>query len=173
MRLKQHPVPELEALRRPILETRARRLSPGVDPLQGIVGTALDIALTVDLEASSATEMRLAVRVGTDESTSIDLNLNDLTLAVDRGHSGRQLPQCSYAEAQLSSVAHRAGTLDLRVLVDSTSVEVFAAGGLVSITQQVLPSRASTRLALYVVGGDAVLTSLEVHELVVEAGRAS
>lgn len=55
--------------------------------------------------------------------------------------------------------------LDLRVLVDTTSVEAFAAGGTVVVTEQIFPGPTSTGLSLRAVDGVAVMRLLEVHAM--------
>ena len=53
--------------------------------------------------------------------------------------------------------------LDLRVLVDRSSVEVFAAGGAVTLTDLVLPDQTSTGIALVAEGGTATFRDVAVH----------
>lgn len=57
------------------------------------------------------------------------------------------------------------GTLQLEVLVDRTSIEVFANQGRVSLTSCCLPTDAEPGVSAYATGGAARLQSLEVHTL--------
>jgi sucrose-6-phosphate hydrolase SacC (GH32 family) len=167
LRLTQHPVRDIEAWRRPLLhECDLRLLVDGPDPLSEVNGSALEISVLVDAANSSATHIRLSVRAGPDESTEIDVDLVGFSVAVDRFRGGRHLIHRSYSGARLATLIRRQDVIDLRVLVDTTSVEVFAGSGLVSITEQIFPSANSTGLRLESIGGDAVIADLEVFEIV-------
>lgn len=74
-------------------------------------------------------------------------------------------------EAQLTALGKSAalapedGVIRLRILVDRTSLEVFANGGRVQMAGCFLPAADNTALAVYADGGSARLTSLKVWEL--------
>jgi levanase len=57
------------------------------------------------------------------------------------------------------------GTVTLRIYVDRSSVEVFAQGGLRTITDQVFPGSGAGEVALFADGGTARLKSLTVTPL--------
>ena len=57
------------------------------------------------------------------------------------------------------------GRIALRILIDRTSVEVFAQGGRVSLSSCFVPASEETRLELFSDGGAARLLSAAVHEL--------
>lgn len=165
LRLTQRPVRELESRRRTLLRAAGLELAPGVNPLAGFRGTALDLLLHVDTAKSTADEVRLAVRCGPTESTDIVLDLRAMTVAVDRFDSGPHPMHRRYAGPCLASLPRERGGVDLRVLVDATSVELFAAGGLVSTTVQIFPDPESNALGLEVTGGRASIELLEVHTI--------
>ena len=165
IRLTQLPVPEVERWRRPLLRTGPVEVTSTENLLEGLRGTSLDIEALIDLDRSSATELRLSVRVGAAEATEIVLNLAELTLSVDRIRSGEHLIHRHYAGPRLASIARLGQLLSLRVLVDVTSVEVFAGDGLVVITEQVFPLAGSDRASLEAVDGVAFLRELEVHAI--------
>ncbi|NNF63741.1 MAG: glycoside hydrolase family 32 protein [Acidimicrobiia bacterium] len=165
IRLTQAPVRELERKRRAIVRRDNVTLEVGDDLGEGVRGVALDIDATVNLDRSTASELRISVRIGEDESTDIVLDLAESTLSVDRFRSGRHLIHRSYAGSRLVSVGEKQGMLDIRVLVDATSLEVFAGHGLVAITEQIFPSASSDGVAIEAVDGVVVLTSLEISGL--------
>ena len=86
----------------------------------------------------------------TGVAQDLDLNL-DLALALD------------LADRADAITLARFGALDLRVVVDTSSVEVFAADGRVVLTNQVFPAPGSTGLTL-VVEGAAMSVPLERTE---------
>jgi sucrose-6-phosphate hydrolase SacC (GH32 family) len=59
------------------------------------------------------------------------------------------------------------GEVDLRVLVDTCSVETFAAGGRVVLTNQVFPRSSSRGVALRTLGSPAEIVSLTLRDLTV------
>ena len=57
------------------------------------------------------------------------------------------------------------GRIELQILVDRTSLEVFGNGGRVSLSYGVLPKPGETGIRLRARGGTAKIVSLAVHEL--------
>ena len=162
-RLTQYPVVELEQNRRPILSREDLTLNPGDNPMAELHGVALDIVALVDVEHSTAKQLRLTVRVGHDESTDIVLDIEPATLSVNRSRSGEHPIHRTYPGPRTVPVGRSDELLEVRVLVDTTSVEVFAARGLVSITEQIFPSRASDGCGLEAIGGTVRIETLEVY----------
>jgi len=115
---------------------------------------------------SRARRAGLRVRVSPDrnEATEIAYDAPAQHLSLDRGRSG------SFFNGRFSGL-HTAplvledGLLDLHVLVDRSSVEVFAAGGRVVMTGLVFPNPQSRGLSLFSEGGPALVRSLEVYSL--------
>ena len=69
---------------------------------------------------------------------------------------------CLGRSANLSPVK---GVVTLRILLDRTSLEVFANDGKVSMTSCLLPAQQDTLLELYAKGAEAHVESLTVHNL--------
>jgi levanase/fructan beta-fructosidase len=117
-------------------------LAPGDNPLAELRGELWD--LEADIALGAASRIRLMVR---GEAITYDVQADELT--------------CLGAVAPL----HANGALRLRVLVDRTSLEVFAQDGAVPMTSCWLPPAQDTSLALGVEGGVAHLNRLEAREL--------
>jgi len=66
---------------------------------------------------------------------------------------------------QRAPLAARHGKVRLRVLVDWSSVEVFADEGQTVITDQIFPSASSDGVALFADGGTARVDSLKIRRL--------
>jgi sucrose-6-phosphate hydrolase SacC (GH32 family) len=165
IRLTQQPVAELDAHRVPLVDFVALKVAGDSNPLAAVHGSALDVVAAIDLQRSTAKQLRLAVRVGPGESTEIVLDLANPSLSVDRVRSGRHLIHRSYAGPRRAALDLADVILDLRVLVDTTSVEVFAGGGIVAITEQIFPSPSSTGLVLEAVDGTVFFESFRVYEI--------
>ena len=83
-------------------------------------------------------------------------------LYVDRTRSGDVGFSRDFPGVQRAPLAARDGKVHLRILVDWSSVEVFADGGQTVITDQVFPSAASDGVQLFADGGRARIHSIRV-----------
>jgi sucrose-6-phosphate hydrolase SacC (GH32 family) len=142
-RLHFAPVRELEALRG--AEHRWQDLTLGAEPrvLEGIGGQLLEIAAT--LEPGSAEVVRLDLGGPTVEFSAREKRLTAL---------GRSAP--------LRPVD---GRIELRILRDRTSLEIFANGGIVQMASCFLPAGDPAPLTLAATGGEAVVRELRAWEL--------
>ena len=118
-------------------------LKPGENPLSAIRGELFDIES--DLEVGRATSLELRIR-----GTPVVYNAASHELS------------CLGRSVKLAGVDDR---LQLRVLVDRTSVEVFAAGGRYVMSLCFNPDPADRSLALSAAGGAATIKSFYVREL--------
>lgn len=141
IRLFRYPVKEIAKLRHKPLVLTDKVVKVGSNPLAGISGDLFDIDLAVEAGAESQFGIRLhggAVAYAGGKLTSF----------------GRSAP-----------LAPKDGTIKLRILVDRTSIEVFANAGEVSMTSCILPRKQDTPLDLYTKGSDLRIRSLKVWKL--------
>jgi sucrose-6-phosphate hydrolase SacC (GH32 family) len=122
------------------------------------------------LEPHDADEFGLQVRVGPRESTVIGYDTKSQRLFVDRSHSGRSDLGNGFAQRQWAPLS-LGGALRLHVLLDRSSVEVFAGDGQRVLTEQVFPAAGSLGLRAYARHGTAVLHDLDVWDLNATAGE--
>lgn len=160
VRLVQQPVKELRQLRGHRHSLGARRIPDGTTALSGqeIGGKSLEII--ADFAPGTASEFGLKVRTGNGEETVIGIAPRAGQLFVDRTRSGKVDFQQAFSGRQIAPLPIEHGRVHLRLLVDWSSVEVFAGDGRVVITDQIFPSPGSQGVALYAKGGDARLLSL-------------
>jgi sucrose-6-phosphate hydrolase SacC (GH32 family) len=164
--LVQHPAPELNKLHTGPVYTVTNRSVKGTHGLLGAGsrGQALDIRATFD--SGSADRFGLKVFVGGGEETVIGYDNDAREVYVDRRQSG----DASF-HPQFASVSHaplrlpQSGKLKLRVLVDHSSVEVFADKGQRVLTDQVFPSASSDGVQLFAEGGRATVDSLNMWQM--------
>ena len=71
----------------------------------------------------------------------------------------------TFAGLQTAPLALNHGTLRLHILVDSSSVEVFADQGQVVLTDQIFPDAGSTGVSAFAQGGSAKLDDIEAWHL--------
>jgi sucrose-6-phosphate hydrolase SacC (GH32 family) len=164
--LVQRPAPELNELRTaPVYKITDRGVT-GTRTLQGAGsrGRALDIKATFD--SGNADRFGLKVFVGGGEETVIGYDTRAQEIYVDRRQSGDvsfhpQFASVSRAPLRLP----QSGKLKLRVLVDHSSVEVFADKGQRVITDQVFPSAGSDGVQLFAQGGRATVDALKLWRM--------
>lgn len=150
-RLSWTPVEELTALRAKTHRVGPREVAQGADLMTGAAADGLEVEAVADPGKATTLELRVrGVVVG------YDVAKQELSVGKHR------VP-----------AALRDGRLKLRVFVDRTCAEVFAADGLVYVPLPVIPAAAERGVSLSVRGGPARFDQLDVHELgsVWEAAR--
>jgi len=143
LRLHRQPVREIAGLYGKEQRWHGLTLAPGDNPLHALSGDLWDIR--VEFEVGSAAALGLRVR-GED----VRCNVNDKTLTM---------------LGQTAPLKLDGARLALRLLVDRTSLEVFADGGQISMTGCFLPFLDGSTLAVFAEGGSAKIVSLTVHPL--------
>jgi fructan beta-fructosidase len=83
-------------------------------------------------------------------------------LYVDRAAAGNTAFSPTFAGVHRVGLDLAGRPLSLKVLVDSSSVEVFANGGLVSITDLIYPDASSQGIDLFAQNGTAQLKGLNI-----------
>jgi len=167
LRIVQSPVESLKAIRRQHHEIEGRSIPAGETRLgdNGVDGLSLEII--AEFDHGDADEFGLKVRCGDGEETLIGVDRGARTVFVDRARSGAVgfSPHFAGRHSARLSVGDGTQLVRLHVIVDATSVEVFADGGRVVLTDQIFPKPDSRRVSLFATGGAARLRSLESWEL--------
>jgi len=161
LRLLQEPVEELRTLRgaRVVVEPRSISGSAALD----VSGDALEIQ--AEFAPASATAVGLSVRKGKGEETRIGYDVKAGEIFVDRRRSGSVAVHPDFAGRHAARLATQDGRIRIHILVDRSSVEVFAGGGEAVITDRIFPSPASQGVELWSEGGTASLASFEAWPL--------
>ena len=119
-------------------------LQPGENPLAKQTGKYYDIEMEIDLTGTDASEVVLELA----GSSKVRYLVKE-----------KVLESCG-ARARAAPENNR---VQLRVLLDRTSVEAFGNRGLVSISKCMLPNDSKPPLVLSAVGGKAKLNRLTLH----------
>jgi sucrose-6-phosphate hydrolase SacC (GH32 family) len=150
--LRRYPIKELEALRSKTVRVDRQTLSKGSPLIPETDSRLLDIEFTVHRQ--DAKSLYLVVR---GHPVLFDWDANELkidAIAWNKGFGGQEtvaLPD------EIS--------LRVRMLVDTTSIEVFLNEGLVSASYCFLPGGYSNALSLSTYSSDQVIEDFELHEL--------
>jgi fructan beta-fructosidase len=164
-RLVQEPAPELRAVRGDLIHRGDGRPLPEGTQALGDHARGETLEIEAVLRARTARELGLEVRVGADQATAIGYDVRAQELYVDRTLSGDTGFSSRFPGVQRAPLQLRNGELRLRILVDRSSVEVFADRGQVVLTDQVFPDGASDGVRLFARGGDAEVSKLRIHRL--------
>ena len=163
LKLMQRPVTQLNQLAdAPLIHVQNRGVAEGTKPLPAS-GEAVRIEAT--LQAGSASRYGLEVRTGDGQQTVIGYDRGNAELYIDRSQSGNVSFDPSFSGLQTAPLAAPGGVVHLTILVDWSSVEVFAQGGQVLLTDQIFPDPTSTGIAAFATGGDATLRALTVQPM--------
>jgi fructan beta-fructosidase len=161
----QRPIKQLDKLRGgPSYHLNNDLIEEGTHELGSRAsGKALDIVADFDL--NTADRFGLKVRTGNGEETVIGYDVTTSEVYVDRTRSGnvgfsRDFPGVHRAPLPVSD-----GDVRLRILVDWSSVEVFAEDGERVITDQIFPAAASEGVSVFAEGGDVKLDSLAIRPM--------
>jgi levanase len=164
-RLVQKVVDQIDSLRQEFaaFEDGPRDIAEGIEVLP-VDGDVVQIDAT--FSAGTAESFGLNVLSDGTHKTSIGYVVESSRLFVDRTNSGNvgfnpRFPSTSEAPVTVDAD----GKVVIRVYVDRASVEVFAADGLVTITDQVFPNAGADLLEVWSQGGVARLEGLKVTPL--------
>ncbi|WP_136191910.1 glycoside hydrolase family 32 protein [Actinomyces procaprae] len=127
-------------------------------------GRALDISLALD--PGSAAESGIVVHAADGQGTVVGYDAEAGEVYLDRTNSGATTFSASFPSVERVRVApDEDGLVRLRVLVDASSVEVFAADGAATITDVVYPDAAATGVSLFADAGTATAVQLRINQL--------
>lgn len=162
--LIQQPVSTLPAIEDPAIYTlSSHSLSSTLTlPLSASQGQTADIS--AQFLAGSASQFGLQVHTGTNgDQTIIGYDTKAQTLYLDRTQSGQTGFSTAFPGRYTAPLTPGAnGEVNLRILIDWSSVEVFGQNGQVLLTAQVFPAPTSNGINLFATGGTALVESLSV-----------
>jgi sucrose-6-phosphate hydrolase SacC (GH32 family) len=90
---------------------------------------------------------------------------------VDRNHSGDVIIAPTFAAKHEAPIAIQNGRIRLHILLDRSSVELFADNGLVTITDLIYPRPLDRELGVYTTGNPPSVIALDVWTLKRRAGQ--
>lgn len=158
------PVEALDTLRDGTAFTDDNIQVTGQTALDGVSETSYE--LEVSLDPGDAARSGIKVLVGDGEETVIGYDQDAGEIYLDRTRSGLTSFSPAFPSVSRGAVqVGQDGLIHLRVLVDRSSVEVFAQDGQTVITSVVFPSPESTGVSLFAEGGSATATSVTIHRL--------
>jgi fructan beta-fructosidase len=162
--LAQQPAPQLGLLAGKPFVLSNKPIPTDRNLLQDQRGTSYEIRATLDV--GTASEVGFTVREGAGQHTRIGYDAGQQSLALDRRQSGDVGFSSDFpANTSAPLALPRNRRLTVRILVDRSSVEVFAQNGTVVFTDRIYPDLASDGMSMYARGGRARVVSMTVTPL--------
>ncbi|MBC8569349.1 GH32 C-terminal domain-containing protein [Zongyangia hominis] len=157
VRLFQEPIEEYKQLRQDaVIEKTDVTISPdGENILKDYRGDQYELVANLR-PGNGVTEVGFKLRTGATQETVVKYNVASSNLTMDRSKSGKS-PNGSFNGNAISSYKlnkNADGSIDLRIFMDWSSVEVIANSGEMYGAQRIFPDYASIGLEAYSVGGD-------------------
>jgi Beta-fructosidases (levanase/invertase) len=160
--ITQQPVHQAKDLAKKVqYQLKNATLSEGITTL-GNKASGKAYRLDVTLTPKTANDFGVNVRTGNGEQTAIGYDAANGQLYLDRTKSGNVAFNASFPSIERANLPLKNGKLSLQIYVDWSSVEVFANGGRVAITDQIFPSADSNGIQLFSTGGKTLVNQLKV-----------
>jgi sucrose-6-phosphate hydrolase SacC (GH32 family) len=160
----QVPLRELNTLRSSTPYVESKQSVTGERTLAA-TGTLLDIEAVFRPQRARTVGLKVLTGANGDE-TVIGYDVAARRLYIDRTKSGAAADAMpGFHGVHSAPLTLRDGTLNLRILVDNSIVEVFAEGGERVLTDLVYPAKGSEGLKVFAEGGAAALDSIAVHTM--------
>ncbi|MGB8260689.1 MAG: glycoside hydrolase family 32 protein [Terracidiphilus sp.] len=164
IRLTQAPVREIESLRGEHLQLRNATWEDAEALLKRRDWPeAVEIVAT--LKANDAGDFGFELRKGASYATRVGYDPRLGRVYVDRTRSGELLVSPQFAARHEAPLTLHDGVLQLQILLDRSSVELFAGNGLAAITDLIYPRPADRAMGVYAEGKPPSVVSLDVWTL--------
>lgn len=128
-------------------------------------GTALDISLTLIPGEAAVSGVTVLGNATGQRGTRIQYVQETGILQLDRTASGNTGFSGAFSGGAAATVALTDGKLQLRIVVDGSSVEIFAGDGKAVISSLVFPQEGDNKVGLFAGGGKASAENISVTQL--------
>lgn len=151
LELHHKPIEEIKQLYKKSFVTDNKKIYPGINnnPLQSIKGDCFHMKGTIDLK--NCDMFGIIIR-GNRENEGINLSYN----------TSRKMFEI---EGSRFTYSPKNNKVDIELLIDRSSVEVFIEGGRYVISTPMIPEPKNLKYNLYSTGGEVFVEHFEVHEL--------
>jgi len=154
LRMFAYPVKEIENIHGKKYQWKNKALKPGKNPLEDVKGNLFDIEAEIDVRGAEEVGFEI-------NGFPVSYNVKDKSLTADKGEEGDEFSS-GETMAKLSPVD---GKINLRILVDRPSIEIYANKGRVYMPMQAVRDLSNKSLKIYAKGGNAHIEELTVYEI--------
>ncbi|WP_408735662.1 glycoside hydrolase family 32 protein [Asaia bogorensis] len=165
--LYQVPTPEYDALvaRSPSHSWADHALAAGVLWPLPVQHEVEDISLTLHSDGKGQAGITVRQSQDAQEGTRISYDFTRHLLSLDRSHSGVTDFSGKFSPIHIASLLPHNNTITLHLVVDHSSVEIFANDGELRMTDLIFPHEGSTHISLFAQDAPALVETLHVTGL--------
>ncbi|MEP9321797.1 glycoside hydrolase family 32 protein [Paraburkholderia phymatum] len=154
--VKQRPATRIDAFD---VSSAARDLAPSAR------GAVQNIDLTIRPGTAHRAGLIVRASANGDVGTRIFYDTSTQTLNLDRSRSGNTWFSGAFSKAHIVNLPLHDGRLDLQVVIDRNSVEVFADHGRTVITDLIFPAPGDDHVRVFAEGGDARFSDVAITDM--------
>jgi len=154
LRMFAYPVEEIENIHGKKHQWKHKDLKPGQNLLEDVKGNLFDINAEIVLD--DAEEVGFEIN-----GFRVSYNVEDKQLIAGKGEEGDEFSS-GETTAELAPVD---GKIDLRILVDRPSIEIYANNGRIYMPMQAVRDLDNKSLKIYSKGGNAHIEELTIYEI--------
>lgn len=165
IRLRQQPL-SLESLRQESVHYQGLVIPADAPFRAELGGQALELRADFAVPAGAAAQFGIRLIFAAPEAVvTVGYAGQDNTLFIDRARSGVADFHPDFAARHQVRLEPDGQTLRLHLILDHSSLELFANEGQVAMTEQIFPQSGPVQLEIYSQGGPVTLNHLAVHRL--------
>jgi sucrose-6-phosphate hydrolase SacC (GH32 family) len=168
LRLIQQPIAELQDLRTPeTLKFAGGSFAEAAEWLdaQTYLSSLLDVEMTFAKTAGKA-PFTLNLHTGDDERTTLSFDPSRNQFSIDRTRSGQTAFHKAFAAQHQAPARLDGDRFSIRLLLDTSSLEVFANDGETVVTELIFPTTGPRRLSVKTGEGPApTVRNITIHSL--------
>ncbi|GGJ43469.1 glycoside hydrolase family 32 protein [Deinococcus roseus] len=165
VRLFQEPIEALKNQRGARFSVQNLLVSKVNERLMSAAVRGKSLEVLLEVETASLQNVGLKLHQSSKEETVVSYSPLAERISLDRSKAGEGSFNIGFPEVHAAPLKDVGSTLKLHILLDTSSIEVFAEDGKVVFSDLTLSSPSSDGLELFSTGGDAVVKNLEVYEL--------
>ncbi|MEK4566854.1 glycoside hydrolase family 32 protein [Alkalihalobacillus sp. FSL R5-0424] len=162
VRLRQQPVHELNVLKESVTEHKQIKLTER-DDVKHSIPSLCELHFKMAQEEAACFE--LTIHHSAKENTVISYDSDSELLSLNRMDSGDSEFSDSFANIQSAKLRVKEDGLELKILIDQASIELFANQGEVAITSLIFPEELASEISLTSKKGRTVLKQFTITQL--------
>lgn len=151
-----------------ILKEKAETIKPQqINQIKEIssIQLPIELALSFDAAKSSATKFGIVLSNGKGDSVKIGFDKTRNAFFVDNTANGWESSKKEFAKVSYAPNLGTKNTVSLRLIIDQSAVELYAADDLVVMTNQFFPTEPFSAVSLFSENGKVVLEKGEMRQL--------
>jgi fructan beta-fructosidase len=164
VRLTQAPVHEIESVRNEHVQLRNARWADA-EALLAHRNWPDTVEILAELKLQGAQDVGFELRKGPSHETRVGYNAKQNVTYIDRTRSGNAVVSAQFPARHEGPVKIPNGVIQLHILLDRSSVELFGNDGQVAVTDLIFPRQSDRGLGIYAAGNPPLVISLDVWNL--------